>query len=124
MTPSWPLRALNVRVVADTNTVVSAVFWGGLPAQVLAAARDARIQLYASAPLLAELEGVLSRDRFVARIERAGSSGQRVLAGYRALATPVRPAGWHLRRGTPTTITPSPVRLGRWPAGSSRVIAT
>ena len=81
-----------MRVVADTNTVVSAVLWGGLPAQVLAAARDARIQLYTSAPLLAELEEVLSREKFAARIDTVGSSVPRVLAGYRALATPVRPA--------------------------------
>jgi uncharacterized protein len=55
-----------VRVVADTNIVVSAFLWGGLPAELLSAAREQRITLYTSAALLAELEDVLGRDKFSA----------------------------------------------------------
>ena len=81
-----------MRVVADTNTVVSAFLWGGPPAAVLAAAREGRITLFTSPALLAELEDVLSREKFVERIGRVGSSVAQMLAGYRALATIVRPA--------------------------------
>jgi putative PIN family toxin of toxin-antitoxin system len=81
-----------VRVVADTNTVVSAFLWGGPPAAVLAAAREGRITLFTSPVLLAELEDVLSRDKFSARIVRVGGSVAQILAGYRALVTIVRPA--------------------------------
>jgi len=63
-----------VRVVADTNTVVSAFLWGGPPASVLASARERRITLLTSAALLAELEDVLSREKFAARIARVGSA--------------------------------------------------
>jgi uncharacterized protein len=81
-----------VRVVADTNTVVSAFLWGGPPAAVLAAAREGRITLFTSPVLLAELEDVLSREKFAERIVRVGSSVAQMLAGYRALVTIVRPA--------------------------------
>jgi putative PIN family toxin of toxin-antitoxin system len=81
-----------VRVVADTNTVVSAFLWGGPPAAVLAAARQGRITLFTSPVLLAELEEVLSREKFAERIVRVGSSVPQLLAGYRALTTIVRPA--------------------------------
>ena len=42
--------------------------------------------------LLAELEDVLSREKFAERITRVGSSVAQILAGYRALVTIVRPA--------------------------------
>lgn len=82
----------TVRVVADTNTVVSAFLWGGPPAAILAAAREGRITLFTSPMLLAELEDVLSREKFAERITRVGSSVAQILAGYRALVTIVRPA--------------------------------
>jgi uncharacterized protein len=85
-------RGPSVRVVADTNTVLSAFLWGGRPAEVLAAARERRITLLTSAVLIAELEDVLSRDKFAARIARVGSSVAALLANYRALIIPVRPA--------------------------------
>ncbi|HEY0463890.1 MAG TPA: putative toxin-antitoxin system toxin component, PIN family [Polyangiaceae bacterium] len=85
-----------MRVVADTNTVLSAFLWGGPPKAVLDAARDGRIILHTSPALLAELEDVLSRDKFAARIRQVGSSVPDVLAEYRALVavelpTPIPP---------------------------------
>ena len=81
-----------MRVVADTNTVVSAFLWGGPPAAVLTAAREGRITLHTSPVLLAELEDVLGREKFAARIARIGSSVAQMMAGFRALAAIVRPA--------------------------------
>ncbi len=80
-----------MRVGADTNTVVSALLWGGPPAAVLAAARERRITLCTSAALLAELEEVLARAKFAVRIREVGGSVPQLLAGYRALVTLVRP---------------------------------
>ena len=59
-----------MRVVADTNTVLSAFLWGGPPKAVLDAARAEHITLFSSAALLAELEDVLSREKFAVRITR------------------------------------------------------
>jgi uncharacterized protein len=79
-----------VRVVADTNTLVSAFLWGGAPAAVLTAAREQRLSLFTSATLIAELEDVLGREKFLDRIIRVGSTVSDLLAGYRALAQIVR----------------------------------
>jgi putative PIN family toxin of toxin-antitoxin system len=81
-----------VRAVADTNTVVSAFLWGGAPAEVLAAARAQRLTLFTSAALIAELEDVLSREKFAALITQVGSTVAELLTGYRALAQLVRTA--------------------------------
>ena len=45
-----------MRVVADTNTLISGSLWHGPPRRVLDAARDGTITLYTSAVLLAELK--------------------------------------------------------------------
>ncbi len=49
-----------MRVLLDTNIVVSAILFGGLPRQLLEAALSGEIDLVTSPPLLAELEGVLT----------------------------------------------------------------
>jgi putative PIN family toxin of toxin-antitoxin system len=43
-----------VKVVLDTNVVISGVFFGGVPGRVLEAWRDGRINLVLSASILAE----------------------------------------------------------------------
>jgi predicted nucleic acid-binding protein len=43
-----------VRIVADTNTVVSGLLWGGAPQEILNAARTRRITLYSSTVLVAD----------------------------------------------------------------------
>ena len=79
-----------MRVVADTNSVVSAFLWGGPPAQILGVAREKRISLFASAALIAELEVVLRREKFAARIASVASSADELVLGYRALVSIVR----------------------------------
>ncbi len=81
-----------MRAVADTNTVVSAFLWGGAPAEVLTAAREQRLTLFTSAALIAELEDVLAREKFAARVLQVGSTVADLIAGYRALAQLVRTA--------------------------------
>jgi putative PIN family toxin of toxin-antitoxin system len=80
-----------VRIVADTNTVVSALLWGGAPEQVLIAAREKRITLYTSPALIAELEEIVGRKKFVPRLARAGSSASQLVGDYRALTEIVLP---------------------------------
>ncbi len=47
-----------MRVVLDTNVLVSGVFFGGLPARVLDAWRDGRFDLIVSPEILDEYQGV------------------------------------------------------------------
>jgi uncharacterized protein len=81
-----------VRVVADTNTVISGLLWHGAPRRLLNAARAGQIDLCTSAVLLAELQDTLQRDKFAERLERAGVTPRQLVVGYAALATPVKPA--------------------------------
>lgn len=80
-----------MRVVADTNTVVSAFLWGGPPKAVLDAAREQRIQLFTSPALLAELDEVLGRLKFAERLARIESTPATLLRQYRALIGIVLP---------------------------------
>ena len=80
-----------MRVVADTNTIVSGLLWQGAPRQVLDAARANKIELFTSAALLAELEDVLKRSKFSERLKRASVKPHDLISGYTALAALVKP---------------------------------
>jgi len=53
-----------VRIVLDTNVVVSALIWGGVLRQLLDLGRDSRTTFFTSSLLLNELADVLERDKF------------------------------------------------------------
>ncbi|MBN1857744.1 putative toxin-antitoxin system toxin component, PIN family [Candidatus Bipolaricaulota bacterium] len=80
-----------MRVVADTNIVVSGLLWHGLPRQILDAARDNVITIFSSISLLAELEEVLQREKFASRLALAGIEARELVLGYAALSTLVEP---------------------------------
>ena len=80
-----------MRVVADTNVVVSGLFWRGNQRRVMEAARDGLIHLFTSAVLLEELEDVLGRETFAARLRAAGATRRELVSGYAALAALVEP---------------------------------
>jgi len=80
-----------MRVVIDTNTIVSALFWRGAPRRLLEVARLGAIDLFVSPDLLAEMEDVLQREKFSARLTLAGCSVRELVLGYAALARVVEP---------------------------------
>jgi putative PIN family toxin of toxin-antitoxin system len=81
-----------VRVVADTNVLVSGLIWPGPPAAFLDAALRRVFHLLTSEELLAELEEVLSRSHLEPRLRARGRSVAEVMASQRVLATLVQPA--------------------------------
>jgi putative PIN family toxin of toxin-antitoxin system len=81
-----------VRIVADTNTVVSGLLWGGAPQEILNAARARRITLYSSTALVAEFAEVIVREQFARRIRAAGLSAAELVSDYAQLAKLVVPA--------------------------------
>ena len=91
-----------MRLVADTNTVISALLWGGTPGRLVDLAVQRRIHFVTSLPLLAELEGVLKRNKFSAQLAKRGLAVADVFDGYLALAEIVAPAK------IPPTITRDP----------------
>jgi uncharacterized protein len=91
-----------MRVVADTNIVISGLLWRGNPRRVLDAARDGIIELFTSPVLLEELEDVLKREKFSVRLETVGVTVQEIIGGYSALATVIDAApkaGYFTRPG-------------------------
>jgi len=81
-----------VRLVIDTNVVVSAQVWGGTPRKLLEAAAAGEVSLFTSAPLLAELARVLTYPKVQATLEARGFSIDDLVLGYAELATLVTPA--------------------------------
>lgn len=81
-----------MRLVLDANTVVSGLLWHGTPGKLIEAAQAKTIFLYTSAPLLAELNGVLLRRKFAGQLEERELQAVEVFEGYAALATIITPA--------------------------------
>lgn len=84
-------NAVGVRIVADTNTIISGLLWYGAPRQILDAARIEKIEMFTSALLLDELLDVLRRPKFTARFTLVGTTLEEIFIGYRNLATLVEP---------------------------------
>jgi putative PIN family toxin of toxin-antitoxin system len=72
-----------VRIVLDTNVVLSALLWRGTPYRLLATiGQRSSIQLYSSTALLEELADVLTRPSATKRLALIGRSAREVLADY------------------------------------------
>ena len=74
-----------IRAVIDTNVVLSAILWGGKPAQILYKANEGQIQLISSNELLAELLDVFARPKFLSRLQLIGNTPEGLVAGYQTL---------------------------------------
>jgi putative PIN family toxin of toxin-antitoxin system len=81
-----------MRVVADTNIIVSGLLWRSNPRRVLDAAREGALDLFTSAILLTELEDVLSREKFAKLLASIGATPHDLVLGYAALASVIEPA--------------------------------
>ncbi|TAH43835.1 MAG: putative toxin-antitoxin system toxin component, PIN family [Gammaproteobacteria bacterium] len=80
-----------MRIVADTNTVVSGLLWRAAPRRLIDAGREQRITLITSPVLLAELADVLGRSKFIEPLRRDGLTAERLVAEYAAITQLVRP---------------------------------
>ena len=81
-----------MRIVVDTNLLVSGVISTGLPRQLLDAARAGVFELCTSEVLLAELLDVLGRAKFAKRLDLAGLSASQIVNDVRLLALVGAPA--------------------------------
>lgn len=77
----------EMRVVIDTNVLISATFWGGKPKQLLNAVRRREVIFLVSERLLEELEEVLTAEDKPFNLEK--ESAQRILRHLREIAKPV-----------------------------------
>ena len=81
-----------MRLVLDTNAAVSGLLWHGNPGKLIDAAQAGSLIVCASAPLLAELHGVLVREKFARHLQVRGLTATQIFEGYAALTTVVVPA--------------------------------
>jgi putative PIN family toxin of toxin-antitoxin system len=82
-----------VRIVLDTNVVLSALLWRGTPHHLLAAiGQRSSIQLYSSTALLEELADVLTRPSATKRLALIGRSAREVLTDFVEAIELVEPA--------------------------------
>ena len=80
-----------MKLVLDTNVVISGLLWSGNPRQILDAARVGRVELSTSRPLLEELTKVLERRKFEGKITASGLPVDAIVDRYAVLARLVRP---------------------------------
>ena len=81
-----------MRVVADTNILISGLLWHGTPRQLLDAAQAGVIEFVTSQALLDELARVAQRAKFVRRMEQLELTAAELLAAYADKAACVVPA--------------------------------
>lgn len=89
--PYAPHGAAAMRIVADTNTVLSGLLWQGTPRRLLELARERKVSLYTSLTLIAELAEVIARDKFAERVRAAGLSATELVQDYEHLAEVITP---------------------------------
>jgi putative PIN family toxin of toxin-antitoxin system len=80
-----------VRLVLDTNVVVSGLIWGGVPRRLLDLARDGHATLFTSSVLLDELADVLSRDKFTTLLASQAVTPAFLVQRYSMLAKLIAP---------------------------------
>ena len=75
-----------MRVVADTNVVISGLLWGGPPNRIMKWARDGRLEILACERTAEELRRVIQYERFQQRLSVLNATPQEVSAYFMNLA--------------------------------------
>ena len=78
-----------MRVVLDTNIVVSALVWGGVPHRLLPLGEVGEIELITSPTLIAELADVLGRTHLAPRIAAQDMSAMALVMQYQSFTQSV-----------------------------------
>jgi putative PIN family toxin of toxin-antitoxin system len=71
-----------IRVVFDTNVIISGCLWSGAPRQALYAAYEGNAKLLISEAMVDELKDVLGRPKFAKRLELLKKSAEQVLTEH------------------------------------------
>jgi putative PIN family toxin of toxin-antitoxin system len=113
---------MSVRIVLDTNVVLSALLWRGTPYRLFAAVRQReQVQLFTSTVLLEELAEVLIRPTLTQRLALIGRTAGQVLADSLEAVDVVTPFA------APSVITSDPdddnVLAGAVAAGAELVVS-
>jgi len=74
-----------MRLVVDTNVLVSAFLWQGTPGRLIELAGEKEIQLYTSGALIDELSEVLHRKKLSKQVRATGLTPAQMVGNYRRL---------------------------------------
>ena len=76
-----------MRLVVDTNVLVSAFLWEGVPGRLIELAGEQEIQLFTSRALLDELAATLAKKKLEKPIAKTGLTADQMLRNYRRIVT-------------------------------------
>jgi putative PIN family toxin of toxin-antitoxin system len=80
-----------VRIVIDTNVLLSGLLWNGAPHTLLNLVRDETVELVMSHALLDEFAEVIQRKKFASILQRTARTHERILQELYILADMVVP---------------------------------
>lgn len=80
-----------IRAVFDTNIVLSAFLWGGLPLQALDLIRNEKAVLLTTDDLTREFQDVISRSKFATTIAKLNETPESLIEVYISLTEWVEP---------------------------------
>jgi len=80
-----------VKLVIDTNTIISGSLWQGPPARLLSAALSGKAKMFLSLSMLLELRETLHRPRFAQRLAGRGETPETIQTRFRAACTEAIP---------------------------------
>lgn len=111
-----------MRIVLDTNVVLSALLWRGTPYQLLDALRSrGAARLFTSPALLDELADVLTRPSATKRLAIIGKTAREVLADYVEAVEVVEPE--HVPRVVPNDADDDQVIAAAVAAGADWIVS-
>ena len=76
-----------MRLVVDTNVLVSAFLWQGTPGRLVELAGEKECRIFTSRILLDELSEVLHRKKLAKQVQATGLTAAQMLLNFRRLAT-------------------------------------
>jgi len=80
-----------VKLVIDTNVLLSGSLWKGMAAKLVDVVLDGDAMLCTSDDLLAELAEVLQREKFSARLQQSGREAATIVTQFREVGHVVEP---------------------------------
>ena len=81
-----------MKLVVDTNILISGSLWEGPPARLVSAGLAGQLQMFLSLPMLLELRETLQRSRFAQRLVGKGETPETLTQRFRAGCHEAAPA--------------------------------
>ena len=81
-----------MKLVVDTNIIISGALWNGPPARLIAAALGGKAQMFLSLPLLLELREALQHPKLAHRLAAKGETPETLMVRFRAACHEAVPA--------------------------------